>query len=110
MERINQRFEGFFLGRYDVCAPGLDPLRLGQFKVLELNGVTSEPTHIYDPRHSVRTAFRALFAHWTLAFEIGAANRAAGARVTSAGELLRAWSRARGWSRAEPTRAAQQSA
>jgi membrane protein DedA with SNARE-associated domain len=95
VERMSRRIEGFFLGRYDVRAPSLEALRSGEFRVLELNGVGAEPTHIYDPRHCAGHALRALAAHWTLAFEIGAANRAAGARVTPAFELLRIWHRAR---------------
>lgn len=105
VERISRRFAGFHLGRYDVRAPSLEALRAGEFKVLELNGVTSEPTHIYDPRHGVRRAFRALRAHWTLAVELGAAHRVAGARVVPLGELVRAWA----GSRATPASAAPSS-
>jgi membrane protein DedA with SNARE-associated domain len=95
VDRLSRRLDGFHLGRYDVRARSLAALRAGRFRVLELNGVTSEPTHVYDPRHGPGAAIRALFAHWSLAFEIGAANRASGARVTPARELVRAWRRAR---------------
>jgi hypothetical protein len=57
--------------------------------VLELNGVTAESTDIYDPANSVVSAWRKLMRQWRLAFEIGAANRARGARVTTVGELAR---------------------
>ena len=45
--------------------------------MLELNGVTAESTDIYDPANSVVAAWRKLMRQWRLAFEIGAANRAA---------------------------------
>src|SRR4051812_30684089 len=55
---------------------------------IELNGVTSEPTHVYDPGVSVVAAYRALFAQWSDAFAIGAANAHAGAAVTPVGPLV----------------------
>ena len=59
----------------------------GEFTIIELNGVTSEATHVYDPAVGLLDAYRALFAQWSLAFEIGAANARAGAPVTPAWTL-----------------------
>ena len=59
------------------------------FTVIELNGVTSEATHIYDPRIGLLEAYRALFEQWRLAFEIGAENVRRGAETTSIRELVR---------------------
>jgi hypothetical protein len=78
-----------------VRAESEEALRAGRFTILELNGVTAEPAHVYDPRHSVLVGWRALLAQWALAYEIGAENRARGARVSSLRELLAAWRRAR---------------
>ena len=86
---IARRFAGFYFGRFDLRVPSIDSLRRGEdITVLELNGVTSEATHIYDSRVSLTDAYRALFTQWRLAFEIGAENAARGARVTSIAELL----------------------
>jgi hypothetical protein len=41
---------------------------------VELNGVTSEATHIYDPKQSLCGAYRVLFEQWRIAFEIGLQN------------------------------------
>ncbi|MCE2392675.1 MAG: hypothetical protein J4G09_14555 [Proteobacteria bacterium] len=90
LERVSRCFEGFFFGRYDVRSPSVEALRAGEFKVLELNGVTSEATHIYDRRYGLCHAYRVLFEQWRLAFEIGARNAERGARVFSLGELWRA--------------------
>ena len=46
--------------------------------VIELNGVTSEATTLYDPSWSVRRAIRLLAEQWSIAFELGAARRRAG--------------------------------
>ena len=71
---------GFYFGRFDLRTPSLADFQAGRFHVLELNGVSAEATHIYDPAVSIWEAHRVLFRHWRLAFEIGAANQAAGVR------------------------------
>ncbi len=89
-DSISSRFDGFYFGRYDVRVPSLGDLGKGlNFKILELNGVTSEATHIYDPSASLLDAYRVLFRQWQLAFEIGKQNASRGARVTPMAEFLR---------------------
>ena len=88
VERVSRTFEGFYFGRYDVRAASEEAFCEGRFKVIELNGLTSEATSIYDPRHSVWFGWRMLCRQWRLAFEIGAANRARGARVLAIREVL----------------------
>jgi membrane protein DedA with SNARE-associated domain len=85
IDRVSRSFPGFYFGRYDVRSASLDDFRRGVFKVIELNGVTSEATSIYDPAHGLADAYRTLFAQWRLAFEIGADNRERG--VIPAGVL-----------------------
>ncbi len=58
-------------------------------KAIELNGVTSEATNVYDPKYSLWDAYRILFEQWRLAFEVGAANRERGVEPTSLRELFR---------------------
>lgn len=80
---------GFYLGRFDVRALSIDELREGRFRILELNGVTAEPAHIYDPAVSLWEAYRALAGQWRAAWEIGIANRERGAKPVPVRELLR---------------------
>jgi hypothetical protein len=88
IDDIARRFSGFYFGRFDLRVPSRDALMRGEgITILELNGVTSEVTHIYDPRVSLIEAYRALFAQWRLAFEIGAENAGRGARVWSLPEV-----------------------
>ncbi|MHC4811165.1 MAG: hypothetical protein ACYTEV_12495, partial [Planctomycetota bacterium] len=59
-------------------------LRAGRgFGIVELNGVTSEATNLYDPGRGLFAAYRTLYAQWAILFRIGAANRDAGHPVTS---------------------------
>jgi hypothetical protein len=61
----------------------------GGFKVLELNGVTSEATHIYDPGNSLLSALRDLMRQWKIAIEIGQRNRRNGVHPLSATAFLK---------------------
>ena len=98
---VARRYEGFYFGRFDVRVSTADEFLAGRaFKIIELNGVTSEATHIYDPRVGVIDAYRALFEQWRLAFEIGEDNIARGAPVTSVWGLVRLVARYRKSSRA----------
>ena len=95
VERAARALSGFHLGRFDVVAPSAEALREGSFRILELNGVTAEMAHVYDPGLSLANAWRTLAAQWRLAFELGAGHARAGARVAGPVELARAALQAR---------------
>jgi membrane protein DedA with SNARE-associated domain len=95
IERVSRACRGFFFGRYDVRSVSTDAFRRGVFRVIELNGVTSEATSIYDPAHGVLDAYRALFAQWRIAFAIGAENRERGVVPASLAVLVRLTARYR---------------
>lgn len=89
IDRVSQAHPGFHLGRYDVRADSVDSLQRGQFQVIELNGVSAEATHVYDPALSIFEAYRVLGLHWRMAFEIGAIHRSRGASPWQLKPLLR---------------------
>jgi hypothetical protein len=69
---------------------GIDAFRAGRgFKIIELNGVTSEATHIYHPGTPLAEAYRVLTRQWQIAFAIGAENRLRGVAPTSVWTILR---------------------
>ncbi|MEZ7497410.1 D-alanine--D-alanine ligase [Flavobacterium sp. Arc3] len=71
---------GFFFGRLDVMYNTFVELENGKnFAVVELNGAASEPTHIYDPRHSLFFAWKELARHITYMYEISVENNKNGA-------------------------------
>jgi pimeloyl-ACP methyl ester carboxylesterase/membrane protein DedA with SNARE-associated domain len=89
IERLSAGYPGFWFGRYDIRAPSHDAIAAGTgFKVIELNGATSEATSIYDPANGLFDAYRVLFEQWRVLFEIARRNRAAGAQPTSLRELM----------------------
>ena len=92
IERIARACPGFHFGRFDLRAPSVEAFSSGRgLKVLELNGATSEATHIYDPRHGLLRAWATLVQQWALLFEIGAANMRVGHPTVGPVALWRAW-------------------
>jgi hypothetical protein len=90
VERMSRGYRGFHFGRYDLRAESMAAFREGRgLRILELNGVTSEATDIYDPKNSLASAYRRLFRQWRLAFAVGAANRSRGAAPARISHLLR---------------------
>jgi pimeloyl-ACP methyl ester carboxylesterase/membrane protein DedA with SNARE-associated domain len=89
-DEVSRHFEGFYFGRYDVRTEDPDAFMAGgAFKILELNGVTSEATHIYDPANSLGNAWKTLMRQWKIAFEIGKANRQRGATALTAVQFFK---------------------
>ncbi|MEZ6013603.1 MAG: alpha/beta fold hydrolase [Planctomycetota bacterium] len=96
VDRISKRFEGFHFGRYDLKAPSAEHLARGEgLGVIELNGVTSEATNVYDPALGIREAYRTLFAQWRAAYAIGAHHAARGVPTVGVVGVLREWWRYR---------------
>ncbi len=90
-DRIGKDIKEFYFGRFDVRYDDFEAFKRGEgFTIIEFNGSSSEPTHVWDRRTSVCDTYRALLGHWRLAFEIGAENRARGIRTPSARAVLRA--------------------
>lgn len=88
IERIARHFEGFFFGRFDLKCPSDEDLRSGRdIRVIELNGVSSESTHIYHPHTPLREGYSVLLRQWRHAYDIGLLNHKAGAKVSSWDEL-----------------------
>lgn len=56
---------GFDIGRFDVRCTSYEALMRGEdMGIVELNGLTSEPTNIYDPNRSLRWAWSTLLGYW----------------------------------------------
>lgn len=72
MQQIADAVPGFAFGRIDLRCPDAEALRAGrELAVLEINGVTSEPAHYYQPGTPLRRAWAGFCAHWSRAFALG---------------------------------------
>lgn len=66
---------GFYFGRLDIKFRSWQELCAGEaFSIIELNGAGSEPTHIYDPAHSIFFAWKEIIRHLGLLYTISIAN------------------------------------
>ena len=66
---------GFNFGRVDVKAEDEAAFKRGEFVVIEVNGVASLPTHMFDPKFSVWQAYKIFFEHGKYLVEIAREHR-----------------------------------
>ncbi len=79
IDKICRKVPGFYYGRLDVRYNTMEELSVGKnFSIIEINGAGSEPTHIYDTRHSIFYAWREIIRHWKILFRISKLNNARG--------------------------------
>lgn len=89
VDAIARAVPGFYIGRFDVRYGTVEGFMKGEdLAIVELNGVSAEPTDVYDPQRSIWSSYRELFEQWRLIFEIGAANRRHGHEGSSWRRLL----------------------
>ena len=67
---ISEKINGFFYGRFDVKAQSVTDFQKGKFVVLEVNGSSSEPTHIYDSKFNLIQAYKEVKRHLDCQYEI----------------------------------------
>lgn len=92
IDAIARAMPDFHFGRFDLRFESSAALRRGTgFRIIEINGVGSEATHVWDPNTTLPAAYRAQFYHYRMAFEIGRVMRARGVRTCGLRAILRAW-------------------
>lgn len=89
IDELAKKINGFYYGRMDVRYHTIEALREGKhFSIIELNGSGSEPTHMYDPKHSVFFAWKEIIRHWNLMYKISKINHRNGVRYMTRKEGL----------------------
>jgi len=77
----------FYYGRLDFRYNDWEDVRKGkEFSIIELNGAGSEPTHMYDPKHSLFYAWKEIVRHWMILWRISHMNRKRGFRFMTYSE------------------------
>ncbi|MFY7794322.1 MAG: hypothetical protein ACOVQS_11140 [Chitinophagaceae bacterium] len=90
MDRIADQIPGFCFGRFDIRYRTWEAFLRGEdFMVIEVNGAGSEPTHMYDPSHGPRFAWREIKRHWEIMGRIARANKTNGHVYLTFRECLR---------------------
>lgn len=78
-DHICKQIPEFYFGRLDIMYNNLEDLKEGKnFSIIELNGAGSEPTHIYDPRHSLFFAWKEIARHFKFLCTISIKNHKKG--------------------------------
>lgn len=80
IDEISLRTKGWYYGRMDIKYDNFEDLVNGKrFKILEVNGIISEPTHMYDATHpeaGFLTAIKTIKQHWSIIDKIAKMNAA----------------------------------
>lgn len=80
-DHVFKQIPEFYFGRLDIMYHNFEELKAGKnFSIIELNGAGSEPTHIYDPRHSVFFAWKEIARHFKYLYKISILNHKKGFR------------------------------
>ena len=82
MESFNticNQIQGFHYGRMDIMFNSYEDLAKGKnFQIVEINGAISEPTHMYDPKHSLWFGWKELTRHFHYMYLISKNNHKKG--------------------------------
>lgn len=88
-DHISHGFEGFYFGRFDLKVKSLEHFSVGKnIKILELNGVTSEPAHIYDPNYTLWQAYRDIAKNMGICARIARQNHKRGIPYLKAKDIF----------------------
>ncbi len=76
MDILSKQIDNWFYGRLDIKYNTFEELTNGEnFKILEINGIISEPTHIYDPTNTTYFgALKSIRKHWEIIYIIAKKN------------------------------------
>lgn len=89
-DALCSKIDGFYFGRFDLKVKSIEDLYEGKnIRILELNGVTSEPGHIYDPSYSIWKAWSEAARNMKMMFRVCMINMKNGVKVTPFFEMLR---------------------
>ena len=79
IDDICKQIRDFYFGRLDIRYNTWEELKQGKnFCIIEVNGAGSEPTHMYDPRHSLFFAWKEIVRHWIILWKISRMNHKRG--------------------------------
>ncbi|MBT8384278.1 MAG: D-alanine--D-alanine ligase, partial [Bacteroidia bacterium] len=75
-DNLIKQIDHWYYGRLDIKYDTFEKLIQGKdFKIIEMNGIISEPTHIYDPNNITYVgALKSIKEHWKILFQISKKN------------------------------------
>ncbi len=91
-KKLNEIFKptpGFNYGRLDVRTSTLEDFQKGKFVIIEINGVDSLPTNMFDPKYSLWQCYRILLDHFYWLAKIAAENKSESMEIYGWRKLIR---------------------
>ncbi|UOB18255.1 D-alanine--D-alanine ligase [Abyssalbus ytuae] len=89
---LNKKMPGFYFGRFDIRTRSVEDLKQGaNFKILEVNGVGAEPTHVYDPDYKLVKAWKDMLYLWKMIYKIAMQNKKQGEKFPVYPEAKKRW-------------------
>jgi hypothetical protein len=89
-DSLTNRMNGFYYGRFDLRVKSLEDLYQGKnIAVLELNGLTSMDTHLFDPHFKLRDVLPVLIRNCTICYKIARENLQRGVKPTHLSLILK---------------------
>lgn len=83
-DEIMKPLENYYYGRFDVKVSSIEDFKEGKgIKIMEVNGVASEPAHIYDPKTPILKAYKDIFWHMKIIQVISFQNKKDGTAFAS---------------------------
>ncbi len=84
--------KGFYYGRFDLKVKSIEDLYEGRnIKIMELNGASSEPGHIYDSANTIFKAYKDLLFHWKRLADISKENIKNGLKPVSFSVIVKSY-------------------
>jgi len=91
-DKISLPIKGFYYGRFDLKAKTIGDFQKGNYiKIMELNGASSEPGHIYDNSYTLLRAYKDLLYHWKRLADISAINMKNGLKPVLFGLIVKTY-------------------
>lgn len=89
-DEISHQIEGFYYGRFDLRTKSFEDMLAGKhIYIMELNGLTSDAAHIFDPNARLRDALSVQISNCKKSYKIARYNIKQGAKTTPVLELYR---------------------
>jgi hypothetical protein len=83
-DEIMKPLENYYYGRFDIKVSSIEDFKEGKgIKIMEVNGVASEPAHIYDPKTPILKAYKDIFWHMKIIQIISLQNKKDGTAFAS---------------------------
>jgi len=93
-DKIAFQMEGIYYGRFDLKCESIELLEQGKgIHILEFNGVAGEPAHIYDPEYPVWKAYRDIYQHFKIIYQIGRVQHKKGIEAMNLKEMRNSYRR-----------------